>query len=48
MHVARKQRVETYLTHDTVETLENNYDESVSAVIRTAVNDYINEDTTHE
>lgn len=40
MHVARKQRVETYLTHDTVAMLEDNYDESVSALIRTAVTDY--------
>jgi hypothetical protein len=37
VHVVRKQRVETYLHPDTVAQLENDYDESVSSVIRNAV-----------
>lgn len=41
MHVARKQRVETYLDPKTVETLENDFADGKSAVIREAVNQYI-------
>lgn len=43
MHVVRKQRVETYLHPDTVAQLENDYNDDVSAVIRTAVNQYLNQ-----
>ena len=44
VHVVRKQRVETYLDPDVVAQLEDEYDESVSAVIRTAVMQYLEED----
>jgi len=39
--VVRKQRVETYLHPSTVEQIEDEYDDSVSAVIRDAVDEYI-------
>jgi len=41
VHVVRKQRVEAYLQPTTVEQIETDYDDSVSAVIRAAVNEYI-------
>ena len=41
VHVVRKQRVETYLDPDVVAQLENDYDGSVSANIRQAVNEFI-------
>lgn len=39
MHVVRRQRVETYLHPDVVAQLENDFDDSVSSVVRDAVNE---------
>lgn len=44
MHVVRKQRVETYLHPDMVAQLENDYEDSVSAVVRQAVKEKVERD----